>query len=295
MKNKIVLTTFLSILLAALSISAQTKAKDFSGDWTLDVNKSKFSNGMQIESMTLKVSQTEKELKVENMTKRGQTDMRAGGGGRRGGNGGAITTNYTLDGKETSSDVGTAMSGKETRKAIVTSDGKLSLTATRTFNDGTGELVIKTNETWELDDAGATLKVTRYMETPRGATNSEMYFTKANSSSAIVSQGEIPGIPANMSNQSPNTVSGGVLNGKAISFPKPAYPAAAKAVRASGAVNVQVTVDEQGNIISASAVSGHPLLRAAAEDAARGAKFSPTLLQGVPVKITGIIVYNFVP
>jgi len=292
MKNKIVLTTFFSILLAALSISAQTKAKDFSGDWTLDVNKSKFSNGMQIESMTLKVSQTEKELKVENMTKRGQTDMRAGGGGRRGGNGGAITTNYTLDGKETSSDVGTAMSGKETRKAIVTSDGKLSLTATRTFNDGTGELVIKTNETWELDDAGATLKVTRYMETPRGATNSEMYFTKTASDGTLrtIVVPETSGIEP-LSKQ----INGDVLNGKAISFPKPAYPAAAKAVRASGAVNVQVTVDEQGNIISASAVSGHPLLRAAAEDAARGAKFAPTLLQGVPVKVTGVIVYNFVP
>jgi protein TonB len=93
----------------------------------------------------------------------------------------------------------------------------------------------------------------------------------------------------------PKTISGGVLNGKAVSLPKPAYPAAAKAVRAGGAVNVQVTVDEKGDVISASAVSGHPLLRQSAEQAARSAKFSPTLLSGKPVKVTGVIVYNFVP
>ncbi|MBX3290395.1 MAG: TonB family protein [Acidobacteria bacterium] len=89
-------------------------------------------------------------------------------------------------------------------------------------------------------------------------------------------------------------ISGGVLNGKAISLPKPAYPAAARAVRAGGAVTVQVVLDEEGNVASASAVSGHPLLRAAATEAAQGAKFSPTTLQGEPVKVSGVIVYNFV-
>ncbi|MEP6903058.1 MAG: energy transducer TonB [Actinomycetota bacterium] len=91
----------------------------------------------------------------------------------------------------------------------------------------------------------------------------------------------------------PKSISGGVLNGKATSLPKPAYPAAAKAVRAQGAVNVQVTIDESGNVISATAVSGHPLLRAASVTAARQAKFSPTTLQGQAVKVTGVIVYNF--
>lgn len=93
----------------------------------------------------------------------------------------------------------------------------------------------------------------------------------------------------------PKTVSGGVLNGKATSLPKPAYPAAAKAVRAGGSVSVQVLISETGSVISASAVSGHPLLRAAAESAARGARFSPTLLSGQPVKVSGVITYNFVP
>lgn len=89
-------------------------------------------------------------------------------------------------------------------------------------------------------------------------------------------------------------ISGGVLNGKAISLPKPAYPPIARQAHASGTVVVQVTIDENGNVISAAAVSGHPLLRAVAAAAARGARFSPTKLSGQPVKVTGVITYNFV-
>ncbi len=91
----------------------------------------------------------------------------------------------------------------------------------------------------------------------------------------------------------PKIVSKGVINGSAISLPKPAYPPTAKAVGASGAVSVQVTIDEAGNVISAVATSGHPLLKPVAAQAARGAKFKPTLLSGVAVKVSGIIVYNF--
>jgi TonB family protein len=91
-----------------------------------------------------------------------------------------------------------------------------------------------------------------------------------------------------------NPVSVGVVNGKAASLPKPIYPAAAKAIRASGAVSVQVLINEEGNVVSASATGGHPLLRAASEQAARAAKFSPTRLDGQLVKVSGVIVYNFV-
>ena len=93
----------------------------------------------------------------------------------------------------------------------------------------------------------------------------------------------------------PKVVSGGVVNSKATNLVKPPYPPAARAVRASGAVNVQVTISESGSVISASAVSGHPLLKQAAEQAARQSKFSPTTLSGQAVKVTGVIVYNFVP
>jgi len=89
-------------------------------------------------------------------------------------------------------------------------------------------------------------------------------------------------------------ISGGVLNGKAISLPKPAYPPIARQAHASGTVVVQVTIDENGHVISAHAVSGHPLLQGVAVAAARGARFSPTKLSGQPVKVTGVITYNFV-
>lgn len=87
----------------------------------------------------------------------------------------------------------------------------------------------------------------------------------------------------------------GVINGKATNLVKPAYSPAALAVRAAGAVNVQVTIDEKGNVISANAVSGHVLLRQAAETAARASKFNPTQLSLQPVKVTGLIVYKFAP
>jgi TonB family protein len=89
-------------------------------------------------------------------------------------------------------------------------------------------------------------------------------------------------------------ISAGVLNGKAINLVKPTYPPIARAANASGAVNVQVTIDEQGNVISAQAVSGHPLLRPSAVSAARASTFRPTMLSGQPVKVTGVITYNFV-
>lgn len=88
-------------------------------------------------------------------------------------------------------------------------------------------------------------------------------------------------------------ISGGVLDGKATSKPEPAYPAVARAAKASGMVVVQVIVDESGKVISAHAVSGHPLLQAAATAAAYQARFSPTLLSGRPVKVTGTLNYNF--
>jgi TonB family protein len=111
-------------------------------------------------------------------------------------------------------------------------------------------------------------------------------------------------VPANFTlKESPTTtfnrsssekhISGGVLNGKAVNMPVPEYPAIAKAANASGAVTVEVTFDEGGNVISAEAVSGHPLLRAAAVTAARQAKFPPTKLSGQAVKVSGVLVYNF--
>jgi TonB family protein len=85
-----------------------------------------------------------------------------------------------------------------------------------------------------------------------------------------------------------------VLNGRATNLPKPAYPSAAKQMRASGQVSVQGLVDEGGNVLSARATSGHPLLRAPAEAAARQSRFNPVKVGDRSVQATGILVYNFI-
>jgi len=87
--------------------------------------------------------------------------------------------------------------------------------------------------------------------------------------------------------------SGGVLQGSATRRVQPSYPPLAKAARVSGAVVVEVTVSEQGNVISARAISGHPLLKDAAVSAAQRWQFTPTQLTGVPVKVIGTITFNF--
>jgi TonB family protein len=99
--------------------------------------------------------------------------------------------------------------------------------------------------------------------------------------------------PVKEINKSPVIRSLGVVNGKAVNLPTPPYPAPARAVGAQGQVHVQVMIDDSGRVVSANAVSGHPLLRQAAEQAARGARFSPTTLSKVPVRVTGVIIYNF--
>ncbi|MDQ3743687.1 MAG: energy transducer TonB [Acidobacteriota bacterium] len=89
-------------------------------------------------------------------------------------------------------------------------------------------------------------------------------------------------------------VSGGVLNGRVISKPQPVYPLTAKQAHVQGTVIVQIVVDEQGNVLSAHAIQGPPLLRKAGEEAASKARFTPTLLCGRPVKVTGVITYHWV-
>jgi protein TonB len=88
-------------------------------------------------------------------------------------------------------------------------------------------------------------------------------------------------------------VSGGVLQGSAIKKIQPPYPPIAKAARASGAVQVQVTISEDGRVMDAAVVSGHPLLRDAALQAAKQWVFKPTELSGVPVKVQGVLTFNF--
>lgn len=93
----------------------------------------------------------------------------------------------------------------------------------------------------------------------------------------------------------PRTInqSTGVLVGRALNKPQPAYPAIAKAAHIQGPVNIQITIAEDGRVLDAQTVSGHPLLSEAARKAALLWTFTPTRLSGNPVKVTGVITFNF--
>lgn len=91
-------------------------------------------------------------------------------------------------------------------------------------------------------------------------------------------------------------INGGVINGKARNLVKPAYPVEAKQARAQGNVEVDVLINEKGEVVSACAISSpHPALADSTEIAAYQSSFSPTTLEGKPVKVSGRIIYRFIP
>jgi hypothetical protein len=180
-------TFFLATLVCLLAVSAfaqDKKATDFSGSWTLDVSKSKLDERSRIESMTMTVTQTDKDIKVETATKRTPPPEGAGGGQgggmRRGGGfgGGDGATTYTLDGKETSLEEEGRMGKTAVKLKAELDGGKLKLSSVRTFNTPNGEMTMTVKEAWSLSEDGKTLTVKRDMETPRGTNSSEMVFTK---------------------------------------------------------------------------------------------------------------------
>jgi TonB family protein len=137
--------------------------------------------------------------------------------------------------------------------------------------------------------SGGSLVKTK-MATPDNAFGSP---SSVSSSSAVKVDDEPPPVVRRVPKPLLKPISGGVLNGKAIDLPRPSYPQAAKSSRAFGTVVVEVVIDEAGKVIAAKATSGPALLREAAVQAAKGARFSPTLLSGQPVKVSGEINYNF--
>jgi TonB family protein len=116
--------------------------------------------------------------------------------------------------------------------------------------------------------------------------------TKNSSSSAPKTIGD--GAVNGKARRAPRTIEGGVLNGKALSLPKPSYPSSARPLHLSGTVLVKVLIDESGKVVSARAVSGHPVFRNAAVKAAFAASFAPSTLAGQAVRVRGVIQYTFV-
>lgn len=130
-------------------------------------------------------------------------------------------------------------------------------------------------------------------ETPGAGANGPSGLASSSSAPKKSDDVEPPPAKVELPPKTPPIQSLGVVNGRAEYLPKPDYPASAITLGIQGKVDIQVLIDETGKVISAKAVSGHILLKSAAEQSARRARFSPTYLSKIPVKVSGVITYNF--
>lgn len=128
---------------------------------------------------------------------------------------------------------------------------------------------------------------------PRSANSDGCIVCPTNSTQTVLIP-EKPPEPPVVKPPTTQHVTSSILQGKALSLPQPMYPRIAKDAHVQGPVNIQILVSEDGKVLSAQVVSGNAMLITAARDAAMRARFSPTMLNGQPVKIQGVITYNFV-
>ncbi len=159
--------------------------------------------------------------------------------------------------------------------------GRISITVNR---EGYEENTYQTILNCKLGKKPSIFKVPLTLLTPVNKSKTTRVRTKA-AQAIVPDKNNRHGIP----------LENGVVNGKARRLGRPSYPAAARAARITGLVKVKIHIDIEGNVISARAVSGHPLLRRASEKAAADSYFRVTQLSGKPVEVIGVIVYNFTP
>ena len=169
---------FVAAALCLFSMAAFAQKANYAGTWTLDVSKSKLNERMRIESMTLTVAQTDKDLSVTTVTKRAAppADAPAGRGGGMGrGFGGDGTTVWVLDGKGAKFEIDSPMGKVPVALKAAADGGKLNLTRTVTTQMGD----MTTKETWELSPDGKTLTINREQPSRGGGTSTvTMVFTK---------------------------------------------------------------------------------------------------------------------
>jgi TonB family protein len=150
--------------------------------------------------------------------------------------------------------------------------------------------------TFGVGVAATTLWISRHSPQQRDTVPREVrYLLVAQPPAASVGAAETTPCEAARSNNAVfgKWVDGGVLNDKAVSMPQPVYPPAARDALVSGEVRVEIMVDVCGNVVMAKALSGHPLLRQAAIDAAMQTRFSPIRISGIPVPVRGTMAFNF--
>lgn len=184
------ITVALLVLGLASSICAQSDATNFGGTWNLDIAKSKLGERNPIESQTMTVTQSDKDIKIETKTTRkappegglgGPGGSGPGGGGRPGGGmmgGGDLPVTYSLDGKETKTEQQGPMGNVPVILKAKFDGGKLGLSRTSTFNGPMGEITMTTKETWELSADGKTLTVNTERNSPRGSESTTRVFSK---------------------------------------------------------------------------------------------------------------------
>lgn len=179
MRKLLCALSVMSALVITLAVHAAAPA-NFAGTWTLDKSKSQGLNPRQqnAESISWVITQTEKEITIEERITGGNPPAGApgggGGGGRGMGMGGPRT--FNLDGSETSTE---NERGKTVRKATVSADGKtIELSSKSTFQGPNGEISLNSNDKLQLSGDGKVLTVNRHSESPRGAQDSTLVFTK---------------------------------------------------------------------------------------------------------------------
>jgi protein TonB len=84
-----------------------------------------------------------------------------------------------------------------------------------------------------------------------------------------------------------------LVEASVIKMVKPVYPPGARAIGASGKVDVRIVISETGRVIEATAISGHVLLRKAAVDAALQWVFKPGTRNGAPARTESVIPFIF--
>ena len=183
MRKLLCALTVTSALLFALAVQAAAPPANFAGTWTLDKSKSQGLNPRQqnADSVSWVITQTEKDITIEEKTTGGNPpagDRPAGGGGggqgRGMGMGGPRT--FNLDGSETTSE---NERGKTVRKATVSADGKtIELSSKSTFQGPNGEITATSSDKLQLSADGKVLTVNRHSESPRGTQDSTLVFNK---------------------------------------------------------------------------------------------------------------------
>jgi hypothetical protein len=179
MRKLLCALSLMSALVLTLAVHAAAPA-NFAGTWTLDKSKSQGLNPRQqnAESVSWVITQTDKEITIEEKTTGGNPPAGGpggpGGGGRGMGMGGPRT--FNLDGSETSSE---NERGKTVRKATVSGDGKMiELSSKSTFQGPNGEVTLNSNDKLQLSADGKTLTVNSHRESPRGAQDATLVFNK---------------------------------------------------------------------------------------------------------------------